>query len=294
MKTTVRHSFSACLSFSMICTLGILMTGNAQDKISPRLDVAYYQMDSAVRYLGIKVRKKIGKRFEPIAGAEVRLFMEFSDETIQLGNVVSSANGEGKLPLSEEIFTGINQLDEYSFYAEISETDSLEEATEYLVIKPSRLRIVAEDSDSSISVILQTRTNGNWEPFEGAEVAVFIQRRFGKILVGEESNVTDENGAVELTFDTEIPGDGNGLLTLESAIEDNDELGNVYATTRVQWGLPLVIEDGFYKRTLWATRDKTPWWLLIFPNVMIAVVWGVIIYLIILIFKMNALSREVK
>lgn len=294
MKTIHRYFLSAWISFTMICALSISMIGNAQERITPRLDLAYYQKDSAVRYLSINVRKKIGKRFEPIAGADVRLFLEASEETIQLGNVASNSKGEGKLLLSGDLITTLNQLDEYSFYAEMSETDSLEEVTEYLVIKPSRLRIVTEDSDSSISVILQTRTNGNWEPFEGAEVAVFIQRRFGKILVGEEFNVTDENGVVELTFDTAIPGDGNGLLTLESAIEDNDELGNVYATTDTYWGLPMVAADGFYKRTLWGTRDRTPWWLLIFPNAMIAGVWGVIIYLIVLIFKMKTLSKEVK
>jgi hypothetical protein len=290
MKTILRYPLSRYTAFLMICAVSISMTGVAQDKISPRLDVAYYQMDSAVRYLTIKVRKKIGKRFESIAGVEVRLFLESPDNAVQLGQVVSNAKGEGKILLSGDVLNAMNGLDEYPFYAEISETDSLEEVTEYLTIKPSRMKIGTTDPDKAIRVILETKTNGTWEPFESAEVAVFIRRRFGKILVGEELNVTDENGTVELTFDTEIPGDENGFLVLESAIEDNDELGNVYATTNARWGVPTVSVDGFYRRSLWGTRDKTPWWLLVFPNVMIAGVWGVIVYLIVLIFKIRRLS----
>lgn len=270
------------------------MTGKAQDKISPRLDMAYYQMDSAVRYLSLKVRQRVQKRFEPIGDAVVNVFLELPEETAKIGSVVSNINGEGKLLLPAEVLAAMHPLDEYSFYAEIPETDSLEEVTEYLVIKPSRLTLKTDDSDKSIKVLLEAKANGNWEPFEGAEVAVFVQRRFGKILVGDESHVTDENGAVELAFDTEIPGDVNGRLTLESAVEDNDEIGNVYATVNVPWGLPMVAADRFYRRTLWGTRDKTPLWLLIFPNAMIAGVWGVIIYLIILIFKMKRLSGEAK
>ena len=278
----------------MILTLSISMIGIAQNKITPRLDLAYYQKDSAVRYLNIKIRTKIGKRFEPVAGADVRLFLEASEKTIQLGNVVSNLKGEGTLHLSGDLLTTLKQLDEYSFYAEMPETDSLEEVVEYLVIKPSRLTILTDDSDSSIRVTVEGKSNGTWEPLEGVEAAVSIKRLFGKIQVGEELNVTDEEGAFELYFETEIPGDENGLLTLELAVEDNEELGNVYATTVTRWGLPMVAADGFHKRTLWGTRDKTPWWLLIFPNAMIAGVWGVIIYLIVLIFKMKALSKEVK
>jgi len=294
MKTMLRSSVIAYISFSLICDPGISITAYAQEKVSPRLDIAYFQRDSAARYLSIKVRKKIGKRFEPVAEADVNVFLEISGENVPLGKIASNAKGEGKILLSADVITSMNDLDEYSFYAEIPETDSLEEVTEYLVIKPSRMRVETNDSDSSIRVMLESKTDGNWEPFEGAELAVFIQRRFGKILIGEEFNITDENGAVELTFDTEIPGDENGSLTLESAIEDNDELGNVYATTNKRWGTPMVAADKFDRRTLWSTRDKTPWWLLVFPNAMIAGVWGVIIYLILLIFKMKRISREMK
>lgn len=293
MKTMLRSSFIAYLSFSLICHAGISIPGYAQEKVSPRLDVAYFQRDSAVRYVSIKVRKKVGKRFEPVA-ADVNVFLGISGENVPLGTIASDAKGDGKILLSADVVTSMDNLDEYSFYAEIPETDSLEEVAEYLVIKPSRMKIVTDDSDSSIRVTVEAKTDGKWEPFEGAELAVFIQRRFGKILIGEESNATDENGVVDLTFDTEIPGDINGLVTLEATIEDNDELGNVYATTNTGWGTPLVAAGNFDRRTLWSTRDKTPWWLLVFPNAMIAGVWGVIIYLILLIFKMKRISRERK
>lgn len=292
MKTIFRSSFYRTLFLLLSGALIVPISGKGQDKISPRLDVAYYQLDSAVRYLSVKVRHRIGKRFEPIQGAVIHVFMELPDGTEKIGDVVSNVKGEGKILLGPEAGATMHRLNEYSFYAEISETDSLEEVTEHLVIKPSRMTLRTNDSDKSISVTLEVKTDGNWEPVEGAEVAVFIQRRFGKISVGGEPGLTDENGEVKMTFDTEIPGDENGLLTLESAVEDNDDIGNVYATIRTSWGLPRVAADPFIKRTLWGTRDKTPLWLLIFPNAMIAGVWGVIVYLIVLVFRIKRLSRK--
>lgn len=293
MKTTLKYSFYAYLSLFLTGALSLAITVKAQDKISPRLDLTYYQVDSAVRYLSLHVRQRIQKRFEPIAGASVEVFVALPHENVKIGNIVSDEKGKGKILLADEVFAAMHHLDEYSFVAEISETQSLEATTEYLVIKPSRLTVKTIDADKLISVFLETRTNGKWEPFEGADVAVFIQRRFGKIPVSDESHVTDENGMVELGFNTEIPGDSQGLITLESAVEDHDEIGNVYATTSPRWGLPIVADDRFQKRTLWGTRDRTPLWLLIIPNMIIAGVWGVIIYLIILIFKMKRVAREV-
>ena len=294
MRTIPTSRFAARILLWVICGISLSVPSIGQDKISPRLDVVYYQVDSGMRYLLVKVRKKVEKRFESIANAEVRVQMDLPDGAREAGTVVTDAKGEAKVVLSGDMLSTMDDLDEYTFSAEISETDSLEEVSESVTVKASRLKLETDDADKTIRITLETKDDGTWQAFEGAELGLYIKRRFGRILVGDELNVTDENGVVELAFETEIPGDANGILAFEAAIEDNDELGNVYTTSSAKWGTPMVVTNGFYKRTLWATRDKTPVWLLIVPNVIIAGVWGVIIYLIILIFKMKRLSKEVK
>ena len=60
----------------------------------------------------------------------------------------------------------------------------------------------------------------------------------------------------------------------------------------VKWGLPTEVDNSFYKRTLWAARDKTPYWLLITPNVIIITVWGFIIYLLYLVQLIRKLGKD--
>ncbi len=263
----------------------------AQDKIAPRIDIGYHQSDSAVRYLTIKVRKKVEKRFQPVGEVSVQVSLDLPDGPMELGKVVTNKKGEGEIALGDDAMKAIKTLDEYSFSAEIAETDSVEQTSESVTVKASRMKIETNDADKSIIVLLEAKNEGNWEPVAGAELGVFIQRRFGKVAVGKDNYTTDENGKVESTFDTEIPGDKDGVLSLEASLEDNDELGSISASTRAQWGLHLQPVGNFGKRTLWATRDKTPWWLLVFPNAMIAGVWGVIVYLIVSLFRIKKASK---
>jgi hypothetical protein len=76
-------------------------------------------------------------------------------------------------------------------------------------------------------------------------------------------------------------------------IEDHDEFGSIFAFTMKKWGKPTVDDNSaFERRTLWSTRDKTPYWLLVFPNLIIFGVWGVIVYLVLQIFKIKKLSKQ--
>ena len=45
-------------------------------------------------------------------------------------------------------------------------------------------------------------------------------------------------------------------------------------------GIPIVDESTFDERTMWSPRSKTPFFLLILPNLLTLGIWGFIIYLI--------------
>ena len=52
-------------------------------------------------------------------------------------------------------------------------------------------------------------------------------------------------------------------------------------------GVPIVEESTFNERTLWAPRSKTPIFILVFANLIILAMWGIIIYLITNLFRIN-------
>ena len=83
-----------------------------------------------------------------------------------------------------------------------------------------------------------------------------------------------------------------GNLIIEVVLKESDEFGTVIARVKAPIGVPIVEETTFDERTMWSPRNKTPLFLLIFPNLFILGVWGIIIYLIINLFKINKSKNE--
>jgi hypothetical protein len=75
--------------------------------------------------------------------------------------------------------------------------------------------------------------------------------------------------------------------------EDNENFGNLFAEKNVNWGVAPIMDDSFNHRSLWATRTKTPIWLLFLAYSIIAGVWGTLIYLIFQLIKIRKMGRAV-
>jgi hypothetical protein len=109
---------------------------------------------------------------------------------------------------------------------------------------------------------------------------------FNPLRIGEEFNNTDEDGRIMVPIEQGIPGvDGN--LTFEVVLNESDDFGTVKAMVIGHVGVPIVDESTFDQRTMWSPRNKTPIFLLIFPNLLIIGIWGLIVYLILNLFKLS-------
>lgn len=292
MKTVSKYFHLGGLMLFAWCAFALWRPAQAQKSISPRLDLAFYQWNDTAMHLRINVRHRVDRRFYPVPNATVRISMELPDKQVDVGTVVTDEKGEAETTLAGALVRAMQDIEAYSFEGIVLGNDSIEEVVEALFVVPSRLRMETDNSDSTIRITLETRKEGEWNAMPDTDLSVFVKRRFGRIRIGDEFYTTDEDGAVTVPFEMMIPGDQEGGLLLECAVEDHDELGNVYATNEVPWGTPRTVGDRFSQRTLWSTRDKTPWWLLIVPNAIIAGVWGVILYLIVTLLKIRKLSGE--
>jgi hypothetical protein len=271
-----------------MCALFVVSHLNAQEPYKPRVDLSYIQEDNEVRYVKALVRKKLDKRFEPLSGIAIEFLVEWDDDSRSIGTISTDTKGEAKMLLRDESWP--RDPSPVIVTVLVSNTDSTRSVSESLEIIPSTMHVTAveEDNERYIRVQVKSWTEDGWQPVEGAEMKVLIKRTFGHINVADELYTTDDNGEVELTFLDTVPGDEEGNITILSTIEDHDELGTLAATAQVKWGVPRRGQGELTKRTLWAPRDLAPWWLLVFPNAMIAAVWGVIIYLA---FQLRRISR---
>lgn len=275
--------------------MGFAFQASAQEnKIDPRIDLTYYQVDNELPYVKVLVRKRVERRFYPLINIPLDIYFNDEDDESKMGSLVTNAKGEGKVTLPESLRAAWNALSEFEVYAVLASSDTLNGATESIFIKRARLQLEAEDgSDRKITAKVEEKTDDEWLPVADAEVKVFVHRHFGKLPVGDDFYTTDEEGWIEVEFAEELPGDQEGIILLGGMLEDHEDYGTIVTHIPVKWGVPLEDAEAFNKRTLWSTRNRTPWWLLIFPNLIIAGIWGVIGYLVWSIIKIKRLAGKV-
>jgi hypothetical protein len=74
---------------------------------------------------------------------------------------------------------------------------------------------------------------------------------------------------------------------IEVVLNESDTYGTVKALVNAPVGTPIVDESTFDERKMWSPRSKTPIFLLIFPNLLIFGIWGLIIYLFVNLIKIS-------
>ncbi len=129
-------------------------------------------------------------------------------------------------------------------------------------------------------------------PLNEVDVHFYVKREFGLMRIGELSNYTGTDGKVKVVFPEKIVGDSEGNVTLVVKIENNFLYNDNETTAIKKWGTPLLShEDEFSRRALWGARDKSPVWLLLLANGIIAAVWAVIVYVIYNLFRIKKAGK---
>jgi hypothetical protein len=284
--------------FSIVMAMAIFLTAfqsmAQEEKNKIKLGLTYTQINDDVPLLKCTAKTKVGKRFEPVQGIEIKV--SFGEETPEgfIANIKTDHEGIASIVLPNQVAAHLDSLSPFKFIASVLPNDQFDETTSEIEITRTHIDLLLNEVDSTktIEAKVFALTDGKWIGAPDTEVKLFIKRLFSDLPIGEDTHTTDETGAITSDFTTSIPGDANGNLIIGAKIEDSDAYGTIIVMKTIHWGIPLKEDDSFYERTLWASRDKTPWWLLIFPNIIIATVWGFIFYLLYLIRKIRKAGTE--
>ncbi|MFN3841426.1 MAG: hypothetical protein ACK4RF_12045 [Cyclobacteriaceae bacterium] len=282
------------ISFTILLLPGGFFGYAQQDeKFSANLYLSYTQKNESLPVITVSVKTKKGRKFEPVEGAVINIFfMEESAEGF-MGRVKTNSLGLASLPLPEQKRTAWMSLPTVTFLATLTGSDKFEDASEEIEIQKARieLNLTEEDSVRTITAKVKALEDSAWIEVPDVDVKLMVMTTLAGLPVGEdEVYTTDESGEVSAEFTLEIPGDAQGMIQIGAKIEDHELYGNIMTTQPIAWGIPTNYRSTFNERTLYATRDKTPLWLLIFPNLIIAGVWGMILYLVSVIRKIRKLG----
>ena len=131
------------------------------------------------------------------------------------------------------------------------------------------------------------------KPVPEKEVHFYIKRMYSLLPVGNAVE-TDTTGTSVMEFPLDMPGDERGYYTVVSKIEDDDTFGTVEESAEVKWGVSPPGERIHTEyRSLSASRENAPAYLILVSNLIIAVIWGVLIYIVIQVFRIRKASRLV-
>jgi len=280
------------------CVAGIIFTiqVQAQDivKSNLRLGLTYQQQNNDLPVLKASAKTKSGKKFEPVEGVAINFF--FGEETAQgfLGQIKTNAKGESAITLPAKFKSKLDSLSAFSCIATVTSDNRFDDASAELEITKAKIELVLSEEDSvrTMTAKVFARADTGWVEVPEVEIKFVVRRLLSDLIAAEEEfYTTDEAGEVSAEYKLTMPGDGSGDLIIGTKIEDHDSFGTLLTTKPARWGIPVESDQSFFRRTLFATRDKTPFWLLIFPNLIIAAVWGFIIFLIYQIIRIRKLGN---
>ncbi|QEC69860.1 hypothetical protein FRZ67_22105 [Panacibacter ginsenosidivorans] len=283
-----------------ILTTGIKTISFAQDSTASPvlLDIKYFVSDKQVPYLVVKTKTKKDRKFLPVEGVPVTVFLNEESNAAMLGKATTDEKGEGKIIIPASFKLAWDSSSEFIFKAVSNATGKIEALSAELSIKKAKLVLdtLNEDGIRSIRVTALEKTGSEWKPAKDVEVKIMVKRLLGDLPVGDaESYTTDSTGQVVAEFKRDsLPGDIKGNLMLLAKTEDNDLYGNLFIEKAFKWGKPLQDNnDAFNSRSLWGTQNKTPLWLLGIAYSIIIGVWGVIIFLVFQLLKIKKIGREI-
>jgi hypothetical protein len=249
-----------------------------------RLRADYVKIMDSMSYVDIKASARIDKKNVTIPDIDLRIYNVLDDENTELGSATTDRNGESRFVIEDikNIPSDSNQV--YNLLVAFDGNDLYRRAKRSISFRDADIRARAFTKDSINYIGAELIDAAIDSTIAGESLDVQVERLFRSLPIGEEFNYTDENGTIIVPVEAGIPG-VNGILNVEVMLNDSDDYGTVKALVKAPFGTPIVDESTFDKRTMWSARDKTPWFLLIFPNLLILGMWGLIGYLFINLYR---------
>ena len=143
------------------------------------------------------------------------------------------------------------------------------------------------------AIVMKAGMDKSEHPVKDIEVHFYVQRSYGLLSIGGDYTTTDDNGEATIYFPKDLPGDSLGNVMVIAKVEDSDELDNMEIHKTVNWGIATV-NKSLDKRALWAAGSRAPLSLVIAINTAMAGIWGVIIYIVIQLFKISKIGKYEK
>jgi len=216
-----------------------------------------------------------------VEGLSVQFSLINGEETLILGNAMSSADGIAELNIANGTMEYPKDEEGYIYFtASFDGSDAYWEAEEELMVKDVELSIRFEEEGDDKLVYFEGIIFGPEEewPLADDDLYFYIPRMFSDMKIAD--GWFEEDGTGYIDFPTAVIGDSAGNVLVIARLEDHYDYGNVEVSDMINWAIPkrLIKAEGPV-RELWT--PIAPTWMIITLIIMLAGVWGHYIYAIV-------------
>lgn len=292
-----RSFINKVVALSLVLT-GLAAATYAQEKEKPKLlvSLSYQVTNNTIPTIKVTTKTKADGKVQTVSGMEVKLYLD-KDSTGKglgfIGKVVTNEKGVASTTINPSLAPVWKVNPNHTFIAITDKTKQFDETNNELSITKARITVDTAE-DKNVVATVEEFKGGAWVPVKGVELKLGIARTDADLPISDkDSYTTDSLGKAKGEFKRDsLPGDLKGNIVLVARVDDNDQYGNLRVEKSVKWGRAFAVESNFGERALWAPHLKTPFWLLFMAYSIVFTVWGVLIYLVILMFKIKKLGRQ--
>jgi hypothetical protein len=159
--------------------------------------------------------------------------------------------------------------------------------------------VFAQDKEAKITLtfekvdslkVCKALVTSEGKPVVEVSVNLSVKRLFSKLPIGD-AIATDSTGVATFEFPQDIPSK-NGKLTVFANIVDDENYMNTETSGEIDWGTIVVSDNSnVEERSIAAGRDGAPIYFIISSLLIVGLFWGVLIYAVLQVFKINKLGK---
>jgi len=275
----------------MLVLSGFAGFSQTAEKGDLSIGVNYYITNNRVPYLVVKVKTKVDGRFKNVSDIPLKLYLDKDSTGTFIAKVKTNERGEASAMIPSSVKKEWNTQSKHTFLANFDGDKKYEPAKGDLTV--ARAKILIDAADKKVTATVLELKDTSWTPVKGVDVILAVRRLASDLNINETPTfTTDSTGKVSGDFKRDsIPGDAKGNITLVAKIVDNDQYGNLVIEKPVPWGARFTPVNTFNNRTLFATRDKAPVWLLFIVYSIVVGVWGILIMLVLNLLRIKKLGK---
>lgn len=270
-------------------------TAFAQDSAKGKLNItlSYFTENNKLPYVSVKVKTKANGKFKMVSDIPLKLYLNNDSAGNLIKAVVTNDKGEAAAIIPSSLKSQWISSVKHDFLAAFDGDKKYEPAKADLSVGRAKILIDTAGDKKIIASVFEMKDT-SWVPVKGVDVIIAVKRMDAYLNVNETATFsTDSTGQASADFKRDsIPGDANGNIVIVAKVDDNDQFGNLLIEKTVPWGAKFIPVNNFDKRTLFATSSKAPVWLILIAGSIVISVWGVLILLVVNLFKIRKLGMQ--